>query len=127
VFRAWDRHARPTGVEPAGVLAALRSTDPAHLAAVLHNELEEPAFRLRPALRMRKQALLDAGALAVVLAGSGPTLLALAADAAAADALALAVDQWCPGAVVAASPAGGPELTQDVARYDTGPLLRTLE
>lgn len=127
VFRAWDRYARPTGVEPDEVLYALRSTDPARLAAALHNELQESAFRLRPELRVRRQTLLDAGALAVVLAGSGPTLLALVADAAAADALARAVERWCPGAVTATSPAGGPELMVEVGATDTGPLLRTLE
>ncbi|CAN5789901.1 4-(cytidine 5'-diphospho)-2-C-methyl-D-erythritol kinase [soil metagenome] len=127
VFRAWDQHGRRTDVGPDDVLYALRSTDPAQLAAALHNELEVAAFRLRPELADRKQALLDAGALAVVLAGSGPTLLALVADAAAADALALAVQRWCPGAVSASSPAGGPELLQEVGATDTGPLLRRLE
>lgn len=127
VFRAWDQHARPTDVGPDDVLYALRATEPAQLASALHNELEEPAFRLRPELRDRKQALLAAGALAVVLAGSGPTLLALAADPVAADTLALATAPWCPGAVVASSPAGGPELSDEAETSDTAPLLRTLE
>ncbi len=127
VFRAWDRHARPSDAGPDDVLYALRSTDATRLGAVLHNELEEAAFALRPDLRERKRALLDAGAIAVTLAGSGPTLLALAADQGAARALAAAVDRWCPDAIVATSPAGGPELSHDGGLSDTGPLERTLE
>ncbi len=127
VYRAWDRHALPSDVGPDRVLYALRSTDAAGLGAALHNELEAAAFGLRPRLRVRKRALLDAGAVAVVLAGSGPTLLALTADEAAAHALAAAVADWCPQALVARSPAGGPELSHDAGLSDTGPLLRTLE
>jgi 4-diphosphocytidyl-2-C-methyl-D-erythritol kinase len=127
VYRAWDLRSRPTGTRPDDVLYAVRSTDPGRLAAALHNELEEAAFSLRPRLRTRKQQLLEAGALAAVLAGSGSTLLALAADEPAAYALAAAIEHWCPQVLVATSPAGGPELSRDAGLSDTGPLLRTLE
>lgn len=127
VYHAWGRHARPSDARPDDVLHAVRATDPTHLAAALHNDLEPAAFALRPRLRARKRRLLDAGALAVALAGSGPTLLALAADEAAAAALAGLVTPDCPAPVVATSPAGGPELVRDAGLSDTGPLLRTLE
>jgi len=127
VYRAWDHRSRPRDARADEVLYAVRSTDPGRLAAALHNELEEAAFSLRPELRTRKQQLLESGALAAVLAGSGPTLLALAADEPAAHALAVAIEHWCPQAIVATSPAGGPELSRDAGLSDTGPLLRTLE
>lgn len=127
VYRAWDRQSRPAEVGPDDVLFALHSTEPGRLAAALHNELEEPAFSLRPHLRARKRRLLDAGALAVVLAGSGPTLLALTADEASAHTLAATVEPWCPERIVAASPAGGPDVSRERGVSDTGPMLRTLE
>jgi 4-diphosphocytidyl-2-C-methyl-D-erythritol kinase len=127
VYRAWDRRSRPSDVRPDAMLYAVRSTDPARLAAALHNELEDAAFSLRPDLEDRKRRLLESGALAAVLAGSGPTMLALAADESAAHQLAGVIAHWCPQAFVATSPAGGPELCRDGGLSDTGPLLRTLE
>jgi 4-diphosphocytidyl-2-C-methyl-D-erythritol kinase len=127
VYRAWDRHCAPGASAPDATLLALRSGDVGRLAAALHNELQPAAFAVRPGLADRQRRLLDAGALAAVVAGSGPTLVGLAADAAAAHALADAVEPWCPQRIVATSPAGGPELSAVVAASDTGPLLRTLE
>lgn len=127
VYRVWDRRSRPSDMRPDDVLYSVRSTDPVRLAAALHNDLEPAAFTLRPRLRTRKRRLLDAGALAVVLAGSGPTLLALTADRTSAAALAATVAPHCPDPIVATSPAGGPELVRDAGLSDTGPLLRTLE
>jgi 4-diphosphocytidyl-2-C-methyl-D-erythritol kinase len=127
VYRMWDRRSRPRDTRPDEVLYAVRSTDPRQLAAALHNELEDAAFALRPRLAARKRQLVDAGALAAVLAGSGPTMLALAADEATARVVAREIGAWCPDAVVASSPAGGPELVREVNQSDTGPLLRTLE
>jgi len=55
---------------------ALRQGDPLAVAGALWNDLEEPAFRLRPELGARKRQLRDRGVPAL-LSGSGPTLLAL--------------------------------------------------
>lgn len=60
--------------------AALEADDVSALARGLRNDLEYPAFRLRPGLARLKEALLDAGALGACLSGSGPTLFGLAAD-----------------------------------------------
>ena len=60
--------------------AALGAGDVPALAQGLRNDLEHPAFRLRPDLPPLKEALLDAGALGACLSGSGPTLFGLAAD-----------------------------------------------
>lgn len=62
------------------VRAGLEAGDVSALARGLRNDLEYPAFRLRPELPRLKEALLDAGALGACLSGSGPTLFGLAAD-----------------------------------------------
>jgi len=127
VYQAWDRHGVPGGGTPDEVLYALHSSDPRRLASALHNELEPAAFALRPRLAERKQALLDAGALGVVLAGSGPTLLALTADHAASVALAERVDDFGLEPIIARSPAGGPRVTPVQPITDSPTLSRTLE
>lgn len=111
VYRSWDRHCRPSEFEPDAVLQALRSQDAVALGAALHNDLEPAAYALRPELEMDKKALLDAGALGAVLSGSGPTLLALAADAVAARRIAERVSSRFLRIAVASSPAGGPDLS----------------
>lgn len=110
VYRAWDRHCAPSEVEPDAVLQALRSSDAEALGAALTNDLEPAAFALRPELRDHKQALRDAGALGVVLSGSGPTLLALAEDEAEAKRIAGEVAGLFRQVSVARSPVGGPEV-----------------
>ena len=111
VYGAWDDRCAPGTVEPDAVLAALRTDDPEALGAALHNDLEPAAFALLPRLVEDKAALLEAGALGGVLAGSGPTLLALCADLEAAEALAARVRDRFVAVHVAASPAGGPRLS----------------
>jgi len=56
--------------------------------ALMHNAFEHVAYSLLPDLAHYRRALLRAGARRVHLAGSGPALFALAADAAAAEAVA---------------------------------------
>lgn len=110
VYGSWGRTCRPSEVEPDAVLQALRGQDPIALGGALHNDLEPAAYALRPELEMDKKELLDAGALGAVVSGSGPTLLALAADAAAARVIADRVADRFPRVALAFSPAGGPEL-----------------
>lgn len=116
VYRSWDRHCRPSETEPDAVLQALRSEDPVALGAALHNDLEPAGFALRPGLEADKEALLDAGALGAVLSGSGPTLLALAADAGSARRIAARVADRFLHVATAHSPAGGPEVRDERAR-----------
>lgn len=110
VYDAWDRRCQPSEIEPDAVLAALRSQDAEALGAALHNDLEPAAFALRPRLAKRARRLREAGALGVVLSGSGPTILGLAGSEDAARELATAVADECAEASVAWSPAGGPDL-----------------
>ena len=109
VYAAFDRLASPPPPDPDPVLQALRVGDVDALAAVLRNDLEPAAVVLRPALAERRAAMLEAGALAALVSGSGPTMLALARDEAHAAAIAERVAGVFDAVEVVSSPAGGPE------------------
>ena len=81
VYEAWDEVGSTTSSSPGALARALETGDVAGLAAALHNDLESPAFSMRPELPERKQVLLDAGALGAGMSGSGPTLFGLGSDA----------------------------------------------
>jgi 4-diphosphocytidyl-2-C-methyl-D-erythritol kinase len=95
VYRELDR-LREAGRVPDGtqrppteaVIAALRDGAPAALAAALTNDLQAPAFSLRPELRRALRAARDAGAAAALVSGSGPTVAALVESEEAAVRLA---------------------------------------
>jgi len=92
--RLRDEGRVPDGTEPTpadGVLAALRTGPPSALAASLINDLQAPAVSLRPDLRRALRAAEQAGALAALVSGSGPTVAALAEDADGAVRLAAAL------------------------------------
>lgn len=89
------------------VLQALRAGDPAGLAAVLHNDLQQAAVSLRPSLARLLRDGEDAGALAGVVSGSGPTVAFLAADAGAADVLAETLTAAGHSAIAAHGPVPG--------------------
>lgn len=110
VFAAFDTLPPPGPTNPDAVLQALRTGDLDALAASLHNDLEPAAITLRPALTARRDAMMRAGALATIVSGSGPTLLALARDKGHARRIAAEVEEHFDAVEVAVSPAGGPEL-----------------
>jgi 4-diphosphocytidyl-2-C-methyl-D-erythritol kinase len=90
VYAEFDR-IRPEPPEPRisdALLAAVAAGDPAELAPLLRNDLQEPALSLAPYLRRTLEAGRHAGALAGLVSGSGPTCAFLTADAAAAVSLA---------------------------------------
>jgi 4-diphosphocytidyl-2-C-methyl-D-erythritol kinase len=66
------------------LLAALACGDPAQLAPLLGNELQAAAISLDPTLRRTLRAGKEAGALAGIVSGSGPTCAFLCASAGAA-------------------------------------------
>jgi 4-diphosphocytidyl-2-C-methyl-D-erythritol kinase len=70
--------------DPEPVLAALASGDPTELAPLLGNDLQPAALSLHPGLRRTLRAGTEAGALAGIVSGSGPTCAFLCASAAAA-------------------------------------------
>lgn len=60
------------------LLQALRAGDAPALGALLHNDLQDAAVELAPGLVEALAVAEDAGALGVVVSGSGPTVAALA-------------------------------------------------
>ena len=76
--------APPRLAEQGPVLAALASGDPQRLAPLLGNELQPAAVSLDPSLRRALRAGVDAGALAGIVSGSGPTCAFLCTSAASA-------------------------------------------
>jgi len=97
----------PKAEVPADLLEALKRADAAALAPLLHNDLQEAAVALRPELAKLLQAGIDAGALAAIVSGSGPTIALLAADAADAHAIALRMRVYSPQAFATSGPAAG--------------------
>jgi 4-diphosphocytidyl-2-C-methyl-D-erythritol kinase len=67
---------------PDVLLQALAAGDVETLGMVLANDLESPAFDLRPDLEQTAVHGLEAGAVTDLLSGSGPTMLFLCRDAA---------------------------------------------
>ncbi|MGL6235840.1 MAG: 4-(cytidine 5'-diphospho)-2-C-methyl-D-erythritol kinase [Segniliparus sp.] len=85
VYRELDR-LRAAGTQPRAtdcdeLLRALASGDVSQVAGLLHNDLQPAALSLRPDLRRTLLAGREAGALAGIIAGSGPTCMFLAEDA----------------------------------------------
>jgi 4-diphosphocytidyl-2-C-methyl-D-erythritol kinase len=78
----------PTPDPSADLLAALAAGDQVALAEALSNDLQAAALSLRPDLADCLKAGLDAGALAALVSGSGPTCAFLAKDAPGAQAVA---------------------------------------
>ncbi|MGW1183872.1 4-(cytidine 5'-diphospho)-2-C-methyl-D-erythritol kinase [Streptomyces drozdowiczii] len=113
VYREFDRLTEGTRVpEPVAsdtLLDALRSGDAKALAAALSNDLQAPALSLRPSLSATLAAGTEAGALAALVSGSGPTTAFLTEDEATARevAAALTASGTCRTARPAASPAPG--------------------
>jgi 4-diphosphocytidyl-2-C-methyl-D-erythritol kinase len=78
------RRSPPRLDEPEPVLAALADGDPHRLAPLLGNELQAAAVSLDPALRHVLHAGSEAGALAGIVCGSGPTCAFLCASSTSA-------------------------------------------
>ncbi|MFC4782939.1 4-(cytidine 5'-diphospho)-2-C-methyl-D-erythritol kinase [Nocardioides sp. MAHUQ-72] len=94
------------------LLAALDSGDPHRLAATLHNDLQVPAFDLRPDLARRIERGEAEGALRGLVSGSGPTCVFLCesgdhARAVAAALRAPSADGQEPVVLVANGPVAG--------------------
>jgi 4-diphosphocytidyl-2-C-methyl-D-erythritol kinase len=73
------------------LLAALRAADLEQVGAALHNDLQEAAVHLLPELEVTIDAARRAGALGVLVSGSGPTVAALGRDRRHAGTLATAM------------------------------------
>ncbi|WP_432044545.1 4-(cytidine 5'-diphospho)-2-C-methyl-D-erythritol kinase [Streptomyces asiaticus] len=126
VYRECDRLREESGTgasaadvpdpEPSqALLDALRSGDATALAAAVSNDLQPAALSLRPALADTLRAGADAGALASLVSGSGPTCAFLAKDTEAAQgvATALAASGTCRTVRVTSGPVPGARLVGD--------------
>lgn len=121
VYRTFDEMTEdpqtPDAEADRELLTALRAGDAIALGAALHNDLEPAALALRPSLAAPLEIAKEAGALGVVVSGSGPTVAALGRSAQHALAIAAAwtasaaadtvrtVTGPAPGARVVAGPA----------------------
>ncbi|KDN83132.1 4-(cytidine 5'-diphospho)-2-C-methyl-D-erythritol kinase [Kitasatospora cheerisanensis] len=128
VYRECDRLREESGLgssaadvpepdaDPA-LLAALAGGDPVALAAALGNDLQAAAVSLRPSLADTLHAGTEAGALAALVSGSGPTCAFLAkdADAAAHIAAALRASGTCRTAHATHGPVPGAQVVQTSA------------
>jgi 4-diphosphocytidyl-2-C-methyl-D-erythritol kinase len=115
-LRATGAPPRVAGVEP--VLAALATGDPHALAPLLGNELQPAALSLDPALRRTLRAGTEAGALAGIVSGSGPTCAFLCVSAAHAVDVGteLAGAGVCRTVRVASGPVHGARVVPDSGR-----------
>ncbi|WP_199573877.1 4-(cytidine 5'-diphospho)-2-C-methyl-D-erythritol kinase [Streptomyces murinus] len=113
VFREFDRLAEgrriPEPVASQDLLDALAKGDADALAAAVTNDLQPPALSLFPELAATLAAGRDAGALASLVSGSGPTTAFLTRDAEAAEkvAEALTASGTCRTVRTAAGPVPG--------------------
>jgi 4-diphosphocytidyl-2-C-methyl-D-erythritol kinase len=99
----------PVPQVPAGLLTALRNGDARGVAAHLGNDLQRAALHRRPALGRALALGRELGALGGLVSGSGPTVVLLAADEAAARRLARALTDAgvCADALVSSGPGPG--------------------
>jgi 4-diphosphocytidyl-2-C-methyl-D-erythritol kinase len=88
VYEEYDRLGGGRVEDPYDVADALARADVERLAGSIRNDLERAALSLAPQIRSGRDALGAAGALSVILAGSGPTWLGLARDEVHARAVA---------------------------------------
>jgi 4-diphosphocytidyl-2-C-methyl-D-erythritol kinase len=95
-YQWWDDAGGEPGPDPAPLIEAAKAGDLESLGSLLFNDLEAPVAERHPEIRAAREELTEAGALGVVMSGSGPTMAALAEDRVHAEALAGS----CHGAVV---------------------------
>jgi 4-diphosphocytidyl-2-C-methyl-D-erythritol kinase len=103
VYEEFDANRDAADVRSAPMSLALGMGDVTAIAALVHNDLEPPAFRLRPELAELKRAMIEAGSLGAVMSGSGPTMIGLARDQQQALAIAGEAQGTFDGLVVSSS------------------------
>jgi len=113
-----DRELPPRLGDPEPVLAALASGDAVELAPLLGNDLQPAAVSLDARLRRTLRAGLDAGALAGLVSGSGPTCAFLCGSAASAIdvGVQLAGEDVCRTVRAASGPVHGERVVPSPSR-----------
>ncbi len=89
IYRQWDKAVKMKKIPKAGLTTSLRDVkiltsalaekDLSLISQALYNSLESVSSALYPRIKRIKQGLIKAGARAVLMSGSGPTVFALAA------------------------------------------------
>jgi len=92
------------------VSALEAGADAEAIAPLLHNDLQEAAVSLMPALQTVLNLAKDVGALRAMVSGSGPTIAMLARDANDAIAICSRLNTYGHPAIVTSSPAGAAAL-----------------
>ncbi len=105
--------------DPQELLQALASGDATQLAPLLGNDLQAAALSLNPALRRTLRAGVEAGALAGIVSGSGPTCAFLCGSESAAVAVSaeLAGAGVCRSVRTAAGPVPGARVVGETGQY----------
>lgn len=80
VYDRMDRTTRRARPDHEAMVAAMQSGDPRRCAAALRNEMEDAVLNEVPEVKDAKRALIDAGASAVAMSGSGSAVFALCSD-----------------------------------------------
>lgn len=96
-----------TPLAPQELIAALQSGDVKLVAKLLHNDLQEAAVALMPELAETMKTGIEAGALAAMVSGSGPTVALLALDKDHADSIASFLIEQGHSAIATDGPAEG--------------------
>ena len=96
----WWSDAPVTGPDPGVLIAALETGDVELLGDAIFNDLQPGVVAHHPEVGDAIDAFAEAGALAAIVSGSGPTVAALARHIGHADKLAAAV----PGSIVVSGP-----------------------
>jgi 4-diphosphocytidyl-2-C-methyl-D-erythritol kinase len=103
VYAKWDEVGSDEGTSSAEMTMALSSDGPTAIAELFHNDLETAAFALRPELRSKKEAMIDAEALGAGMTGSGPTIFGVATSEQHAKEIAARVEGSFDRVVVSGS------------------------
>jgi len=100
--------------DPAALLSALASGDPEQLAPAVHNDMTSAALALLPDIGDVIDTGMQAGALAALVSGSGPTVGFLVADATHALDLAVMLEasRYVRHVIRATAPAGGAHIVE---------------
>lgn len=99
-YRWWDEDPGTTGPDPAPVIEAAARGSAEELGPLLFDDLEPGVVRRHPQVARARERLLGAGALGVVMSGSGPTVAALAGD----ESQAREISRALPGTIAVAAP-----------------------
>jgi 4-diphosphocytidyl-2-C-methyl-D-erythritol kinase len=98
-YRWWDEDGAGSGPPIDLAVKAAARGDLDELAAAMRNDLEPPVVSRHPELARAREQLADAGSVAAVMSGSGPTVVGLARE----ESHAVKIAEQVPGSIVVSS------------------------